>query len=85
MSSLDIEEWGAPQTMILYATHDSWRYAIYTRSASLEGELSSYVTPDLAQREASQILDRVFARSLTLEWDVLDPGWWVAHVTESSS
>jgi len=72
--------YGEPQTMVLYATPDAWRYCLYTDRVSLEGTLHEWVAPDAAQREASRIADDIFGRPLDLRWVVFDPGWWVARV-----
>jgi hypothetical protein len=77
--------YGEPQTMVLYATPDSWRFCLYTDRASLEGSLREWVSPDVAQREAAQIADDLYGRPLHLSWDVFDPGWWVAHVPATDS
>lgn len=84
MQTLDVAEVGLPQTVVLYATRDRWRYSIYTDRLSLEGVLSEWVTPDRAQREAAELVSRAFGRPLELRWDVFDPGWWVAHVEPHS-
>jgi hypothetical protein len=68
-----------PQTMILYATMDAWRYVIYTDQSFLEGVLPNWVTADVAQREAETIATRLFGATYQLTWEVLDPGWWVAR------
>ncbi|MET0468252.1 MAG: hypothetical protein ABWZ87_05895 [Aeromicrobium sp.] len=74
------ELYGEPQTMVLYATPEAWRYCLYTDRVSLEGALREWVAPDEAQREAARIADGFFGRPLHLQWDIFDPGWWVAHV-----
>lgn len=79
---MQIAQHGRPQTLVLYATRDSWRYVIYTDRASLEGSLTTYVTADRAQAEAEAIAVGLFG-PIRVVWDVLDPGWWVAHVDET--
>jgi hypothetical protein len=68
-----------PQTMILYATKDAWRYVIYTDRSFYDGALPAWVTADVAQHEAETIANGVFGASYRLTWEVLDPGWWVAR------
>jgi hypothetical protein len=75
-----LKRYGTPQTLVLYETAEGWKFAIYTDRFSLEGKLSEYHGTDAARVEVESLAARILETDLTLRWENIEPGWWVASV-----
>jgi len=78
------DQFGVPETLVLYRTPQGWRYASYSASGVLDGRLSG-IPADSPPQDAQEVLRRLMEeglqQALTVAWAADEqPGWWTGTV-----